>query len=197
MLKKLQTTRAGFTILELLMVLAIIGVLMGIVTNAVFGSIRQARDRKASTCCKIVEQALATYYAQKGKWPGSIGSTIASGSLQGNYKSSSGEIDPNRYELSSSEIRSMISDIVMEAKNGNPMMDISGLYVSRKTGEKGSKDYGLDFMDAVRGKQKKDFEKRMKVAEMNFGYPESSNGYFRRFKVIYSIPTDEMKVSKQ
>ena len=54
---------------------------------------------------------------------------------------------------------------------------------------------GLDFMDAVRGTKRS--PKRMKLAEMHFGYPETDSGYFRRFKVVYSIPTDEMKVSKQ
>ena len=39
--------KKGFTIVELLMVVAILATLLGIITTAVFASIRQARDRRA------------------------------------------------------------------------------------------------------------------------------------------------------
>ena len=75
--------KKGFTIVELMMVIGIIGILLGVVTTAAASSIKQARARKASACCQMVEQAFATYYAQKGRWPGSIGSQIAGGSFSG------------------------------------------------------------------------------------------------------------------
>lgn len=189
--------KKGFTIVELMMVIGIIGILLGVVTTAAASSIKQARARKASACCKMVEQAFATYYAQKGRWPGSIGSRIASGSFSGssNAEGVDGQSDSDKYVLNSAEISSMMTDIIQESKNGNPLMDISGLFVSRATGEAGTKAHGLDFMDAIRGT--KTSQKKMKVAEMHFGYPESSHGYFRHFKVVYSIPTDEMKVFQQ
>ncbi len=188
--------KKAFTIVELMMVVCIIGILLGIVTTAASSSIKQARDHKANTCCKIVEQGFATYYAQKGKWPGSIGSKIESGSFstRDNEEGLQGRSNTDRYVLEAGEIDSMIRDLIAETKKNNPMMDISGLYVSRGTGEAGSRAHGLDFMDAVRGT--KQSKKKMTVSEMHFGYPDS-NGWFRRFKVVYSIPTDEMKVSRQ
>ena len=145
----------------------------------------------------MVEQGFATFYAQKGYWPGSIGSSIKSGNFSGNSneEGTNNESDSDKYVLTASEIDSMIRDLISETKSGNPMMDISGLFVSRAQGESGSKDYGLDFMDAVRGTKRS--RKKMTTSEMHFGYPETDHGYFRRFKVVYSIPTDEMKVSKQ
>ena len=189
--------RKGFTIVELLMVVAIIGILLGIVTTAASSSIKQARGQRASACCTMLEQGLATFYAQKGYWPGSIGSSIKSGNIsaRSNEEGTDSQSDPDKYVLNSSEIDSMIRDLITETKQGNPMMDISGLFVSRGQGEAGSKDYGLDFMDAVRGTKRS--RKKMTTSEMHFGYPESDHGYFRRFKIVYSIPTDEMKVSKQ
>ena len=68
--------RRGFTIIELVMVVAIMGILLGIVTTAAAGAIRQARIRKAEACCKVVQAAFETYYAQKGEWPGGIESKI-------------------------------------------------------------------------------------------------------------------------
>ena len=89
----------------------------------------------------------------------------------------------------------MIKALVDEAKNGNPLMDISGLFVSRSPGENGQKGYGLDFMDAIHGTRKS--QRKMSTGEMYFGYPEPDHGYFRRFKIVYSLPTDEMKVNRQ
>ena len=82
-----------------------------------------------------------------------------------------------------------------EAKKGNPLMDISGLYVSRNTGEPGQKGYGLDFMEAIHGTRKS--SRKMSTSEMYFGYPEADHGWFRRFKIVYSLPTDEIKVTQQ
>lgn len=192
-----KTHRRGFTIVELMMVIGIIGILLGIVTTAAASSIKQARARKAAACCNIVEQGLAAFYAQKGYWPGSIGARIRSGSLsaRSNTEGADNYSDSDKYVLDSSEIDSMITDLINMSRQGNPCMDISGLFVSRSQGEAGTRALGMDFMDAIRGT--KQSKKKMRVAEMHFGYPETSHGYFRRFKVVYSIPSDEMKVSQQ
>ena len=103
--------KKGFTIVELMMVIGIIGILLGVVTTAAASSIKQARARKASACCQMVEQAFATYYAQKGRWPGSIGSQIASGSFSGgsNTEGVDGQSNSDKYVLNSSEISSMMT----------------------------------------------------------------------------------------
>lgn len=189
--------KKAFTIIELMMVIAILAVLLGIITTAAANSIRQARVHRANSCCAVVQQGLATYYAQYGKWPGTIGGRIESGSLgsDGNTEGVNNTRDEDKYILKANEVNDMIRELIKEARKGNPLMDISGLFVSRGSGEPGSRDRGLDFMSAVHGTETS--RKKMKIAEMNFGYPESSRGYFRRFKITYSIPTDEMTVSLQ
>jgi len=189
--------KKAFTIIELMVVIGIIAILLTLVTTAASSSMKQARVRKAQACCMIVQQGLATYYAQKARWPGSVGDRIHSGGIssRSNDEGVNGNTDPDKYVLDGSEIDDMIAKLIQETKRGNPLMDISGLFVSRSQGEAGSREYGLDFMPAVRGTKQN--RKKMKVSEMHFGYPESSHGYFRRFKVVYSIPTDEMKVSQQ
>ncbi len=189
--------RKAFTIVELMMVVGIIGILMGIATTAISSSIKQARVHKSTTSRRILEQGFATYYAQKGKWPGAIGERIANGSLgtRSNDEGVDGDSNTDRYVLTASEIDEMVRALINETKKNNPMMDISGLYVSRDQGNPGSKARGMDFMDAIRGT--KQSKKKMKVAEMHFGYPDAGSGYFRHYKVVYSIPTDEMKVYEQ
>lgn len=193
----MKTERRGFTILELAVVVAIIGVLLGVVTTAAGSAIRQARYRKAEALCACVKAGLETYYAQKDKWPDPLGSKVESGSLgsRSNEEGVNNYSDANLYVLTGSEVRQMVKALVDEAKKGNPLMDISGLYVSRDSGEAGRKGYGLDFLNAIRGTRKS--ARKMSTGEMYFGYPEKEHGYFRRFKIVYSIPTDSIKVSQQ
>lgn len=180
--------RRGFTIIELVMVIAILGILLGIVTTAAASSIKQARVRKADACCKIVQAGFETYYAQKGEWPGGMDSKV---------NSRVSNEDDDLCELDPADVDAMMRDILSEYKQGNPCLDISGLFVSRRQGNRGSRDFGMDFMVAIRGTKKDNNGQVMTTSEMHFGYPESSHGYFRHFKVVYSIPADKITVSKQ
>ena len=191
--------RKGFTIVELLMVIGIIAVLMGIITTAASTSIKSSRARRADALCTLVQAGLATYYEQKGEWPVTISTTGQQEDGKGNSK------DPDSIVLTGAQVRQCVKALIDEAKQNNPMMDISGLFVSRSqgelngTGEKGSQavrlGYGMNFMDAIRGT--KQSRKKMKTSEMYFGYPAPNTARFRRFKMVYSIPTDSLSVDKQ
>ena len=195
--------KRGFTIVELMMVCGIIAILMGIVTTAASSSIKSSRRQKADALCTLVQAGLSTYREQKGEWPVNIPTS------RSNNEGSGGRTDPDKIVLTGEEVRKCVYELVHEAKENNPMMDISGLFVSREKGELqggGGNDpsankgrvktaYGLDFMQAIRGTKRS--QKRMKVSEMYFGYPDPDTGHFLRFKMVYSIPTDTITVSKQ
>ena len=182
--------RHGFTIVELLMVIGIIAVLMGIITTAASSSIRASRSQRANALCTIVQTALATYREQKGEWP------IQMPKSRSNDEGANSSSDADVVILNASEVRKCVKALVDEAKKNNPMMDISGLFVSRDQGERNTgASFGMDFMSAIRGTRKS--QKKMKTAEMYFGYPESEHGWFRRFKMTYSIPSDQLTVSQQ
>ena len=141
------------------------------------------------------------YYAQYDKWPGALGDKIASGSIgtQGNNEGDGGTTDNDKYVLSGSEVRNSIKALVDETKKGTPVMDVSGLYVSRfdgeMSGDRVKKASGMDFMSAIHGTRTS--QKKMSTSEMYFGYPDRDTGYFLRFKIVYSIPTDTFTVSTQ
>ena len=195
--------KRGFTIVELMMVCGIIAILMGIVTTAASSSIKSSRRQKADALCTLVQAGLSTYREQKGEWPVNLSTS------RSNNEGSSGKDDPDKIVLTGEEVRECVRKLVHEAKQNNPMMDISGLFVSRQDGELSGGGgnnpganksrlkaaYGLDFMQAIRGTKRS--QKRMKVSEMYFGYPDPDTGHFLRFKMVYSIPTDTITVSKQ
>lgn len=185
--------KKGFTIVELMMVIGIIAVLMGIVTTAASSSVKMSRTRRAEALCTLVQTGLATYYAQKDRWP----ITFGSGS---NNEGADGHSDEDVYVLSGSDVQKCVKALVDEAKAGNPVMDISGLWVSRSNGEMSGGRVnrgmvGMDFMSAVRGT--KQSKRKMKTSEMFFGYPDPETGAFLRFKMTYSRAADSITVSKQ
>ena len=193
--------KKAFTIVELLVVIGIIAILMGIVTTAASSSIRNSRRQRANALCAMVQAGLATYREQKGEWPQGINLSPKTNDAGGN-----GQNVPDMVELSGSDVRTCVRALVHEAKQNNPMMDISGLFVSKEDGELASgmaadgtvrvkPAYGLDFMSAVKGTKRT--KTRMPVSKMYFGYPDPETGYFLRFKMVYSIPTDSMTVGLQ
>lgn len=181
-------TRRGFTIVELLLVIGIITVLMGLVTTAASESMRSARDRRAEALFKLVQSGLAAYYAQNDEWPIDFSGKV------GNHRTGANDVDANQYDLSASEVRTCVRKMVESAKTGNPLIDVSGLWVSRGDGESGSRHPGMDFMSAIHGTRKS--AKKMKLAEMYFGYP-ASNGSFERFGIGYSIAGDQLIVGRR
>lgn len=186
--------RRGFTLVELMMVIGVIAILSTIVVSSVTSSMKSARERRTSALCQAVQTGLATYYAQRDEWPEPLAGKVRNGSFSSsNEEGVNNQSDADVYVLQSAEVRQMVLALVNEAKKGNPLMDISALFVSRDVGEKGSKGHGLDFFTAVRGTKKS--PKRMTTAEMHFGYPDKDTGYFRRFKMIYSIPSDTLTVT--
>lgn len=183
--------KKAFTIVELLMVLGIIGILLGIITTAASGAVKNSRDRRANVLCTLVQTGLATYYAQNdGKWPINISVT----GRRENRELENDKDDPTKYVLSGAEVKECIYQMVMETKRNRPCMDVTGLFVSEYQGRYGQKCSGMDFTTAIRGS--KAHPERMTPSKMYFGYPDKETGQFRHFKIVYSIPTDSMTVSK-
>lgn len=182
--------RKGFTIIELLTVVVIIGILTGIVATAAVGAIKGSRSRRANVLCQLVEAGINTYHAQVGEWPSE---PPAAGSA--NNEGPNGTTDPNVAVLTTSEVKQWIYKVVEMSKKGTPVMDVSGLYVCEHAGESNGRNQGMDFMTAIHGSR--EHRQRMSISQMHFGYPDPSTGFFRHFKIVYSHATDSIKVSCQ
>lgn len=175
--------RRGFTIVELLMVIAIIAVLMGIVTTAAMSAMRSSRERRAEAMRTALQAAIATYHAQDSseKWPGAIEDLAHNGDTA---------------VLSDSQAQDVFREIVKKSIGSvgaqNPIIDPGALFVAR-SGVMDGKGYGLGFTDAIRGAEGR---QKIGVSQMVFGYQGKMTGRFHRFSVVYNGKTDSVTVSK-
>lgn len=80
--------RSGFTLIEVLLVVVIIGILVGVVAPKFAGRAKQARIQGTRMTIKAVSTALDVYEVDNGKYPGSLQNLLSqSGELnwQGPY----------------------------------------------------------------------------------------------------------------
>ncbi len=75
-------SNAGFTLLEMVIVLAIIGILAAIVSPVVISSLTRAREASLQQDLKILRKLIDDYYADKGAFPPALKSLVEQGYLR-------------------------------------------------------------------------------------------------------------------
>lgn len=77
----IKTKQQGFTIVELLIVIVVIGILAALVITTFTGIQKKARDTERTTDIKALHGQLEAYYAQNGSYPqiGDLNSTTLKG----------------------------------------------------------------------------------------------------------------------
>lgn len=198
--------KKGFTIVELLVVVAIIGVLLGIVSVAAGGAIRNGRMKRADAMCHVMQQAIAAYYAKAGRWPDVIEKKV---------EQLSNEKDPT-YTFTPAEADQIFYEIVHDSVGSSasrPLLDASALFVAKASNLKNNQEGCYDnhsesSLKTFCGNQKcvngVDFSVASKkgrghisLKDMAFGYQATNSGKFSRFWVTYNIRTDSVSVSRK
>ena len=176
--------RKGFTIIELLMVVAIIGVLTGIVITIASGALQSARSKRAEAMRTMLENAIATAYAQdsNGKWIPALESVA---------ESRKSIVLPE--ETAQAVFREVVKRSVGLSGTMNPLIDPTGLFVARK-GIRDGKGSGYGYTDARQG----DGKERQGIGpdQMDFGFQGRATGKFRRFNIIYHAQSDSINVTR-
>ncbi|MFX0548755.1 type II secretion system protein [Hathewaya histolytica] len=68
-LKKLKEKKKGFTLIELIVVIAILGILAAILLPRFSGFTDSAREKTAMSEAKAIYTSLEAYYAENGQYP--------------------------------------------------------------------------------------------------------------------------------
>ena len=196
----------GFTIIELLTVVAIIAVLLTIVVSAAGGVMKSARLNRAQAMSRALEQGILAYYAQENKWPGAI-ETKGVNSREAEVSFTPSETDGIFQAVvghgygKSGTTRSILVDatalVVAPAsklrKGGEGCYDNhsdrSGKW-SPYCGDQGCIG-GMDFMTAANRNSKH----HIGFENMAFGYQGPVNGKFCRYRVTYYPKTDTISVT--
>ena len=64
--------RAGFTLMEVMVVAAILVILAGVGSFAIFGYLETAKERKAATTVHTIEEAVVGYKIDHGDYPANL-----------------------------------------------------------------------------------------------------------------------------
>ena len=67
--RKTERRRAGFTLVEMLVVICVITVLIGLTASATFSARQKAYTAAAHQECEQIAAAFKAYWLAKGKWP--------------------------------------------------------------------------------------------------------------------------------
>lgn len=81
MLKFKKYKQNGFTLLELLVVIGIIGLLASIIVVNLTSARRKARDTKRVGDIRNLQTALEDYYAKNGAYPANLGALVTGGQI--------------------------------------------------------------------------------------------------------------------
>lgn len=204
----MKKSTGGFTIVEMLVVIAVMAILAGAITVGVNGMFYKSRFSRAQAMCRVLQSGLETYYARTGAWPGAI-QNLAEGN--GAVEDSITLNDNQADECFRTIVR------ISTGPNARPVMDPSGLFVAKGVNE-GCRDIHRNWDEAVRRgivsnsekcngrcQRGRDFseatkrgaENRIKLAEMNFGYQGPNHGRFCRYRLQYFPKSDTVKVLMQ
>ncbi|OQX53064.1 MAG: hypothetical protein B5M54_07730 [Candidatus Aminicenantes bacterium 4484_214] len=82
MVKGMNTTRSGFTLIELIIVLAIIGILLGLAIPQYQTAARRAREAVLKENLFILRKLINQYHLDKGKYPPSLQALVEEGYLR-------------------------------------------------------------------------------------------------------------------
>jgi len=96
-MEKLKQKQKGFTLVELIVVIAIIGILAGVMLPRYFSFADNARKGVAISEAKSIRTIAETYYAKKGSWPSItyVSGTTGPFTVGDDTTRFTGEIDPD------------------------------------------------------------------------------------------------------
>ncbi len=125
-----QTKQKGFTIVELLIVIVIIGILAAISIVAYNGVTQKARDDQRLSDARNIANAAASYNAEEGKWLTTSEMAATSGTSLATYKTVSvSSTAIGKIQVGTTPALSTTNDKYIVAACGSPQTGMSVTYL--------------------------------------------------------------------
>ncbi len=182
--------KKGFTIIELLMVVAILAVLLGIVTTAATASIRQARERRTQAMKQTLQNGIAAYRTRKDEWPGQLENWAKVPPSNDGTVGYLSTLPNGDYD----KVVQVLIGMSAGKSAVNRVMDPVGLLVMSSSTTDG-KSGGRDFREVV--KKNNRHTKTMSPREMTIVYQEKETGHAYRYVIEYNTESDAVTVMTQ
>jgi type II secretion system protein G len=122
-----RTGRRGFTLIELIVVLAIIALLVSIVAPRYYRTVDNAREASLKTSLNVMRDAIDKFTADKGRYPDSLDELMTSGYLRQipedpitGQKESWQMLPPPTDSVVSGKMADVRSGATGQAQNGTP-----------------------------------------------------------------------------
>jgi prepilin-type N-terminal cleavage/methylation domain len=174
---------AGFTIIELLVVISIIAVIATLATGAAMKAVIQARSQRIKATAEMLTLALESYHALHGKWSFTVDPDRAK---YDKNDTASGKIflfwrGPKNTDGDPSN-EQVFEKIFEQARLNRSLVDTSVIFTS--TPGKGRRTVKEAIEDGM--------------YNLPVGYPDpASQKNFKFFKVTYNFMTDSVTVSEE
>ena len=179
---------AGFTIVELLVVISIIATIATLATGAAMKAVKMSRSRRIDANVQMLALALENYHSLHGEW------------------SFQKDIDPDKAELDETSDETKRSGKIFlfwegpgNRKNWPSNAKVFGDIFEDVKRNRVHVDTSVIFTKGSQGRMtvKQALEKSMPGDNIPVGYPDPSNqNNFKYFKVTYNFITDAITVSR-
>ena len=130
---------------------------------------------------QTIKVGIANYHAMLGEWPGVIEKYAESGKSPSGNPGHPGALSPT-------DADDVMRTVIEESGKGNPLIDVSGLFVASKSAASAKHGHGLKYGEARR--------QNVSIGNMAFGYQRKRDGEFRAFLVKYDPTNDTVSVER-
>ena len=178
----MKNRKKGFTLVELLLVIAVIALLATVTVGGALKATKSARVRRVDAMCTSLKMALENYNAQEGRWP--LGITPNTTNDEPNKGIGDDPYDQYIATFTGDYNWKVFDPLIPTTESKR------GLYISPS-----------EFFVKVNGGKTKSLRQAIEdgaTTHISLGYPDPNNtSIFRYFKIKFNTKTDSVRVMKE